>query len=40
VDVISAGALVLRTLVERVGAASVVASERDILDGIAFSLAR
>jgi exopolyphosphatase/guanosine-5'-triphosphate,3'-diphosphate pyrophosphatase len=39
VDVISAGALVLRTLVERAGADAVVASERDILDGIAFSLA-
>jgi exopolyphosphatase/guanosine-5'-triphosphate,3'-diphosphate pyrophosphatase len=40
VDVIAAGALVLRTLVERVGLPAVVASERDILDGIAFSLAR
>jgi exopolyphosphatase/guanosine-5'-triphosphate,3'-diphosphate pyrophosphatase len=39
VDVIAAGALVLRTLVERVGL-PVIASERDILDGIAFSLAR
>jgi exopolyphosphatase / guanosine-5'-triphosphate,3'-diphosphate pyrophosphatase len=39
VDVIAAGALVLRTLVERTGADAVVASERDILDGIAFSLA-
>ncbi|MGF7238012.1 MAG: hypothetical protein ACQSGP_24095, partial [Frankia sp.] len=39
VDVIGAGALVLRTLVERVGAAEVVASEHDILDGIALSLA-
>ncbi|MBL7498577.1 Ppx/GppA phosphatase family protein [Frankia nepalensis] len=38
VDVIAAGALVLRTLVERVGLPTVVASERDILDGIAFSL--
>jgi exopolyphosphatase/guanosine-5'-triphosphate,3'-diphosphate pyrophosphatase len=38
VDVIGAGALVLRTLVERVGAAEVVASEHDILDGIALSL--
>jgi exopolyphosphatase/guanosine-5'-triphosphate,3'-diphosphate pyrophosphatase len=38
VDVIAAGALVLRTLVERVGLPAVVASERDILDGIAFSL--
>jgi len=40
VDVIAAGALVLRTLVERVGLGAVIASERDILDGIAFSLAR
>ncbi|WP_045876377.1 Ppx/GppA phosphatase family protein [Pseudofrankia sp. DC12] len=40
VDVIAAGALVLRTLVERVGLPAVIASERDILDGIAFSLAR
>ncbi|ABD13270.1 Ppx/GppA phosphatase [Frankia casuarinae] len=39
VDVIAAGALVLRTLVERTGAAAVVASERDILDGIALALA-
>ncbi|WP_322763283.1 Ppx/GppA phosphatase family protein [Frankia sp. Cr2] len=38
VDVIVAGALVLRTLVERVGASAVIASEHDILDGIAFSL--
>lgn len=40
VDVIAAGALVLRTLVERAGVPAVVASERDILDGIALSLAR
>lgn len=40
VDVIAAGALVLRTLVERVGLPAVIASERDILDGIAFSLGR
>ena len=39
VDVIGAGALVLRTLVERIGAAEVVVSEHDILDGIAMSLA-
>jgi exopolyphosphatase/guanosine-5'-triphosphate,3'-diphosphate pyrophosphatase len=38
VDVISGGALVLRTLVEETGAAEVVASEHDILDGIAMSL--
>ena len=39
VDVIGAGALVLDTIVEQVGAAEVVASEHDILDGIAFSIA-
>jgi exopolyphosphatase/guanosine-5'-triphosphate,3'-diphosphate pyrophosphatase len=39
VDVIGAGALVLGTLVERCGADAVVASEHDILDGIALSLA-
>jgi exopolyphosphatase/guanosine-5'-triphosphate,3'-diphosphate pyrophosphatase len=37
-DVIAAGALVLRRVVERTGAADVLASERDILDGIAYSL--
>lgn len=37
-DVIAAGALVLRIAMERVGAASVIASEHDILDGIALSL--
>jgi exopolyphosphatase/guanosine-5'-triphosphate,3'-diphosphate pyrophosphatase len=40
VDVIGAGALVLRVLMEQVGADSVIASEHDILDGIAFALAR
>ncbi len=39
VDVIGAGALVLRVLMERAGADSVIASEHDILDGIALSLA-
>jgi exopolyphosphatase/guanosine-5'-triphosphate,3'-diphosphate pyrophosphatase len=39
VDVIGGGALVLRTLVEEIGAREVVASEHDILDGIALSLA-
>jgi exopolyphosphatase / guanosine-5'-triphosphate,3'-diphosphate pyrophosphatase len=39
VDVIGGGALVLRTLVEEVGVEAVVASEHDILDGIALSLA-
>lgn len=38
VDVIGAGALVLATIVERTGAAEVVVSEHDILDGIAWSL--
>lgn len=38
-DVIGAGALILRVIMERAGKASVVASEHDILDGIAFSLA-
>ncbi|PZS35771.1 MAG: exopolyphosphatase [Pseudonocardiales bacterium] len=38
VDVIGAGALVLRTVMEDVGATSVVASEHDILDGIADSM--
>jgi exopolyphosphatase/guanosine-5'-triphosphate,3'-diphosphate pyrophosphatase len=39
VDVIGAGALVLRVLVDEVGIAEIVASEHDILDGIAWSLA-
>jgi len=38
VDVIGGGALVLRTLVEVTGVAEVIASEHDILDGIALSL--
>lgn len=38
-DVIGAGALVLRVIMERAGMSSVVASEHDILDGIAWSLA-
>lgn len=37
-DVIGAGALVLRRVLERSGAASLVVSESDILDGIAWSL--
>ena len=37
-DVIGAGALILRTIMERSGHAAVVASEHDILDGIALSL--
>jgi exopolyphosphatase/guanosine-5'-triphosphate,3'-diphosphate pyrophosphatase len=44
VDVIGAGALVWRHVVDRVvaesGITEVLASERDILDGIAFSIAR
>jgi exopolyphosphatase / guanosine-5'-triphosphate,3'-diphosphate pyrophosphatase len=39
-DVIGGGALILRTVVERVGCAEVLVSEHDILDGIARSLAR
>ncbi|WP_369144618.1 exopolyphosphatase [Streptomyces sp. R44] len=39
IDVIIAGALVLREIVERVGAPEVVVSEHDILDGIALSVA-
>lgn len=39
VDVIAAGALVLLSIMERVGAGEVVVSEHDILDGIVWSLA-
>jgi exopolyphosphatase/guanosine-5'-triphosphate,3'-diphosphate pyrophosphatase len=39
VDVIGAGALVLLSIMERVGAREVVVSEHDILDGIAFKAA-
>ena len=38
-DVIGAGALILRIIMERSGMDSVVASEHDILDGIAYGLA-
>jgi exopolyphosphatase/guanosine-5'-triphosphate,3'-diphosphate pyrophosphatase len=38
VDVIGAGALILRTVLEKAGFERVVASEHDILDGIALSL--
>ncbi len=38
VDVIGAGALVLRVLVDQVGVAEIVVSEHDILDGIARSI--
>ncbi len=40
VDVIGAGALVLDRVLARFGFAEVVASEHDILDGIAWSIAR
>ena len=40
VDVIGAGALILERLMERFGFAEVITSEHDILDGIAWSLAR
>ncbi|WP_422774609.1 exopolyphosphatase [Plantactinospora sp. WMMC1484] len=39
-DVIGAGALILRIIMERAGMTSVIASEHDILDGIAWSLAQ
>jgi exopolyphosphatase/guanosine-5'-triphosphate,3'-diphosphate pyrophosphatase len=38
VDVIAAGALILRVLIEEIGAAEVIASEQDVLDGIAWSI--
>jgi exopolyphosphatase/guanosine-5'-triphosphate,3'-diphosphate pyrophosphatase len=37
-DVIGAGALILRLVVDRCGVPELVASEHDILDGIAYSL--
>ncbi|MER5770335.1 Ppx/GppA phosphatase family protein [Streptomyces sp. NPDC001985] len=40
VDVIVAGAIVLLSIMERTGATEVVVSEHDILDGIAWSIAR
>ncbi|MER5375212.1 Ppx/GppA phosphatase family protein [Streptomyces sp. NPDC002553] len=39
VDVIAAGALVLLSIMDRIGAEEVVVSEHDILDGIAWSVA-
>ena len=39
VDVIVAGALILREVVRAAGTGGMVASEHDILDGIALSLA-
>jgi exopolyphosphatase/guanosine-5'-triphosphate,3'-diphosphate pyrophosphatase len=38
VDVIGAGALILRVLTEQVAVGEVVVSEKDILDGIAWSI--
>ncbi len=38
VDVITAGALILREVMDRTGAADIVVSEHDILDGLAWSL--
>ena len=38
-DVIGAGALIMRTILERAGFDEILASEHDILDGIAWSLA-
>jgi exopolyphosphatase/guanosine-5'-triphosphate,3'-diphosphate pyrophosphatase len=38
VDVIGAGAVVLRRIVERLELSEVVVSETDILDGIAWSV--
>jgi exopolyphosphatase/guanosine-5'-triphosphate,3'-diphosphate pyrophosphatase len=38
-DVIGAGALIMRIVMERSGHQTVIASEHDILDGIAFGLA-
>lgn len=38
VDVIGAGALILRVLMTELGMATVVVSEHDILDGLALSL--
>ena len=40
VDVIAAGSLVLSEIMKATGAAEFVASESDILDGMAYSLAR
>jgi exopolyphosphatase/guanosine-5'-triphosphate,3'-diphosphate pyrophosphatase len=39
VDVINAGVLVLRRILDRTGLPDVLVSEHDILDGIAFGLA-
>lgn len=39
VDVIGAGALILLSIMDRIGTEEVVVSEHDILDGIGWSLA-
>ena len=39
VDVIGAGALILRCIMQRTGARELIASEHDILDGITVSAA-
>jgi len=39
VDVLNAGVLVLRRILERTGLPEVLVSEHDILDGIAVSIA-
>jgi exopolyphosphatase/pppGpp-phosphohydrolase len=39
VDVIGAGALVLRRIMDATGATEVLVSEHDILDGVAWSVA-
>jgi exopolyphosphatase/guanosine-5'-triphosphate,3'-diphosphate pyrophosphatase len=38
VDVIAGGALILQTIVDRIGVGEIIVSEHDILDGIALSL--
>lgn len=38
VEVITAGAIVLDEVVKKIGAKSIIASERDILDGVAWSM--
>ena len=39
VEVIGAGSLILQAVLEAAGAAEVITSEADLLDGIAFRLA-
>jgi exopolyphosphatase / guanosine-5'-triphosphate,3'-diphosphate pyrophosphatase len=38
-DVIAGGALVVRSVMRRLGVSGLLASEHDILDGIAWSMA-